>query len=173
MLRNPQKQQQLITSEAGVLVNARFELARGEERSTSHCLQLRLQNLNHEIVKWVQDNCVQPSETTSLYRLVKSLVHRTTLESKTADVMQRINDCNFDKMLKAQGASVDDQGMAVLQLTKAHLREIENDLPGFIGQQGTAASMIVQILRRNLEKMKVVNDLAYKIYASSHRKATG
>eukprot|EP00434_Breviolum_minutum_P003849 symbB.v1.2.003387.t1/scaffold190.1/size276550/12 len=126
-------------------------------------------NLNNEIVKWVQDNCVQPSETTSLYRLVKSLVHRTTLESKTADVIQRINDCNFDKMLKAQGASVEDQGMAVLELTKAHLREIENDIPTFIGQQGTAATMITQILRRNVEKMKVINDLAYKIYASSHR----
>jgi len=164
------KKVRLEEPRAGVLVHARFELASGEEailEIPEHKADSK--NLNNEIVKWVQGNCVQPSETTSLYRLVKSLVHRTTLESKTADVIQRINDCNFDKMLKAQGASVEDQGMAVLELTKAHLREIENDIPTFIGQQGTAATMITQILRRNVEKMKVINDLAYKIYASSHR----
>lgn len=168
------KKVRLEEPRAGVLVHARFELASGEEavlEIPEHKADAK--NLNHEIVKWVQDHCVQPSETTSLYRLVKSLVHRTTLESKTADVIQRINDCNFDKMLKAQGVSVEDQGMAVLELTKAHLREIENDIPTFIGEQGTAASMIVQILRRNVEKMKVINDLAYKIHASSHRKAAG
>lgn len=72
---------------------------------------------------------VQPSETTSLYRLVKSLVHRSTLESKaawkiaatqshgqTADVIERINDCNFDKMLQAHGAQ---SGATVLEMTKA------------------------------------------------------
>eukprot|EP00913_Durusdinium_trenchii_P031012 g29045.t1 len=121
------------------------------------------QNIKTEIVKWVKENCVQPSETTSLYRLVKSLMYRSTLESKTAHIIQRINDCSFDKVLQAHDS---EDHLTLFELTKAHLREIEHDIPKLIGHQGTAASMVVQILRRNVEKMKVINDLSFKIHES-------
>ncbi|CAJ1437710.1 unnamed protein product [Effrenium voratum] len=162
------KKVRLEEPRAGVLVAGRFELANGEEAMLEVTEEMAdAKNLNSFIVEWVQQKCVQPSETTSLYRLVKSLVHRVTLDSKTADIIKRINDCHFDRMLQAQGKGT-DQGHLVLELTKAHLREIDHEIPKIIGQQGTGASMIIQVLRRNVEKMKVINDLAFKIHMDSY-----
>mmetsp|Transcript_44748 Transcript_44748/g.83589 ORF Transcript_44748/g.83589 Transcript_44748/m.83589 type:complete len:313 (+) Transcript_44748:31-969(+) len=153
---------QLEEPRAGVLVAANFELASGELATLEIPESMADgKDLNSFVVDWVQQRCVQPSETTSLYRLVKSLLHRATLESKTADIIQRINACHFDNLLKEKNTS---DGLLVLEWSKAQLREVSHDIPNLIGQQGTAASMTIQILQRNVEKMKAINDMAYRIY---------
>ncbi|CAE7600843.1 hcp [Symbiodinium microadriaticum] len=155
------KKVRLEEPRAGILVRGRFELASGEEPELEIPESMADgKDLNTFVVDWVQRNCVQPSETTSLYRLVKSLVHRATLESKTADIIQRINDTHFDKLLKEHPG--DPQ--ATLEISKAYLREVGHDIPKLIGQQGTASAMVIQILQRNVEKMKVINDMAYRIH---------
>jgi len=162
------KKVKLDVPRAGVCMSARFELANGQEElmEVKPDAVHSKDGLKHFVVDWVQKCCVLPSETTSLYRLVKSLVHRAMLESKAADVIRRINECHFDHLLQANSETAFSATalLALQEAAKAKLGVLERELNGFVGQHGTAAFMVTQMLKRNVDKMKVINELSCALH---------
>jgi len=155
---------------AGFMVSVKFELANGSEEHLEIEEELATsKELNLFVVDWVKQHSVQPTETTSIYRLVKSLVQRCTLEKKAVDIIGQINEQHFDNLVQARGGSgvTATSGKQLLQSAKEKLAVIDHDMQNMVGQQGTASFLMIQILKRNAQKMMVINDMAFKLWQKS------
>lgn len=116
---------------------------------------------------------VLPTENTSLYRLLRSLVQRSVLEKETSDIVAEINALHYDQLphtLKDElGKHHQPAGVEARRLAsraESRLNALHESIPNRIGQHGPGASIISQILQRNVAKMKLINDRASKIAAA-------
>eukprot|EP00930_Biecheleria_cincta_P004408 TRINITY_DN105322_c0_g1_i1.p1 TRINITY_DN105322_c0_g1~~TRINITY_DN105322_c0_g1_i1.p1 ORF type:complete len:340 (-),score=70.98 TRINITY_DN105322_c0_g1_i1:338-1270(-) len=154
------KKVRLEEPRAGIVVAMRLNLANQEELLEVSQQQVDDRTLKKDIAQWVKVHNVEPNELTSLYRLVKSLVHRWTMEVKTAHVVQKINDLHFDNFIGAHGGD----SAEVLERVNRELAQLDYDMPQQIGQHGVGSFMIIQTLRRNTQKMQLINKQACQIY---------
>lgn len=152
----------LKAPKAGVVVAMSVDV-KGEEQelqvladqtSSSECKNL--------VVDFVQKHRIMPSETTSLYRFVRSLVQRALMESQTAALIDEINAQHFERVLQVRGPTA--SSTALLNGARDKLDRLSRDIQERIGYQGTGALIVTEILHRNMDKLRLINDLCARIY---------
>jgi len=113
-------------------------------------------DLCKELVQdFVLQNFIFPAEGVSLYRYIRSLINRLTMEQETAAITEemdklRWNSAEYVNMHVTQKkAKMDDDEMKINILRKS-LRER-------IGTHGPAAPLIIRVLERSIDKTKHYN----------------
>ena len=82
------------------------------------------------------------------------------MEKEVTTIVDEINALRFERYAKSKPGEPADQ---LLTQTNAQLNSLASDLPSRIGQHGSGATVVTQILKRNIEKMKLINDMAAKL----------
>merc|ERR1719463_934468 len=112
--------------------------------------------------EFVEKNAVLPTEATSLYRYIRSVIDRTLMEKEAIAVIEEINEESFEKKKKNKhGSSATDD--EIVLLANSALTTISSTLATRIGSHGNGSMVICQILHRNIEKMKLINEMAAKV----------
>merc|ERR1712187_597001 len=94
---------------------------------------------------------ILPSEGTSLYRLVRSVVQRVQVEKETREIVEEISQQHLDALVKQQGPGTAVNRKRLVEEADARLTKLANDIPHRIGEQGTGAQIVSKILLRNVE----------------------
>lgn len=103
---------------------------------------------------------VSPTHSTSLYRLVRAVTSRALLEQETHAVLAEIDAASTDTIcedLANREKSPKERAEACLK-AQEHLDELIASLPQRMGQSGPAASLVRDMLKRNAQKMKLINE---------------
>lgn len=156
---------------AGQLVSIKLQLGKEGEDVKRECDLVVLEGKTSSddckelAVQFVEDNSILPTEQKSLYRYIRSVVQRAQMEKEVVAIVEEVNSQSFERLAAEQGGSVDPQQIAVL--AKARLTTIYNQIPLRIGQHGSGASIATQVLKRNVKKMEIINDLAAQLAAAS------
>lgn len=114
-------------------------------------------------VEFVERESILPTEQKSLYRYIRSVVQRAQMEKEVALIVDEVNNQSYD-VLAAQNRGQDPE--QIVGLAKARLNTILSQIPTRVGQHGSGASIATQVLKRNVEKMKIINDLAAQLAAA-------
>lgn len=112
---------------------------------------------------FIEANMILPTEGTALYRFVRAAVQRAQVERETAKIVEEINALHISELLKhreERPGLPPPQHHAIAEQAKARLKALSVEIPKRIGDQGTGAIILSQILRRNIEKMIVINEVA-------------
>lgn len=117
--------------------------------------------------QFIDDHSVLPTENTSLYRYIRSVVQRALMEKETKVIIDEINRLKFETLLKSPKYADLDKTLSA-NISKivnegAHeLQRISASIPTRIGQHGSGATVVNTVLKRNVEKLKLINELAAK-----------
>mmetsp|Transcript_52696 Transcript_52696/g.112696 ORF Transcript_52696/g.112696 Transcript_52696/m.112696 type:complete len:313 (-) Transcript_52696:136-1074(-) len=143
-----------VVVDVGKEENPRLEVPHGRAAG-GDCKQI-----THD---FIEANMILPTEGTALYRFVRAAVQRAQVEAETAKVVEEINSLQINELIRHREdrpGSAPPQYYAIAEQAKARLKALSAEIPKRIGDQGTAAVFLAQILRRNIEKMIVINELA-------------
>jgi len=115
----------------------------------------------------------------SLYRYVMSLVSRARIHKDTLAIVKEINLLDLETMVndEANGEQVAEAIQAGVPRHRALFDKAQDSLDNLIEnfdtrmlQQGPGAAIVVKLIRRNIQKMKIVNEqriMAYDIAPSA------
>lgn len=118
--------------------------------------------------EFVENNVVLPTETTSLYRYIRSVVQRAQMETEVVKIVNEINAQNFDEVSKARTSQLSDaESKQLLDKTNERLDNLKNEIPTRVGQHGSGATIVTQVLKRNIDKMRLINEMAAKLAMNS------
>eukprot|EP00747_Dinoflagellata_sp_TGD_P168431 gnl/TRDRNA2_/TRDRNA2_194785_c0_seq1.p1 gnl/TRDRNA2_/TRDRNA2_194785_c0~~gnl/TRDRNA2_/TRDRNA2_194785_c0_seq1.p1 ORF type:complete len:293 (-),score=63.06 gnl/TRDRNA2_/TRDRNA2_194785_c0_seq1:120-998(-) len=157
----PIKGVQLLKPEAGQLVAVKLKL--GDEKEETLVIpedKATSDNCKQIVNDFIEDNVILPTENTSLYRYVRSVVQRASMEKEVSAIVEEINNLRFERYAKTKPGEPTEN---LLTQSKAQLSTLASDLPSRIGQHGSGATVVTQILKRNIEKMKLINEMAAKL----------
>jgi hypothetical protein len=112
--------------------------------------------------EFVETHAVLPTEATSLYRYIRSVIDRTLMEREALAVIEEINEQSFEKLARNrhQSSTNDDE---IVKTAAAALTTLGSTLATRIGSHGNGGMVICQILHRNIEKMKLINEMAARV----------
>jgi hypothetical protein len=112
--------------------------------------------------EFVEANAVLPTEATSLYRYIRSVIDRTIMEREVLAVIEEINSKSFEALSRNRhGSSATDEEL--VKMANDSLTTLASTLPTRVGSHGNGGMVICQILHRNIEKMKLINDMAVRV----------
>lgn len=108
---------------------------------------------------------IVPAESLSLYRYLRSVIQRATIEREVETVIQKISLLQYEQMLSNSAASQPNATPEdIWKESKDGLDRIQETLSVRIGTHGAGAIIVSKILRRSVEKMKLINDMSHKIH---------
>lgn len=127
------------------------------------------ERLSRLVQGFVDNNAIMPNESTSLFRFVKNAVHRIVLERETEALVEEIGCQHLDVLMRDRLAAsgkgdIQEIRKAAMREAEYNLRVLAEEVPKRIGQCGTGAAIVCMILQRNIEKMKLINDMTAKAY---------
>lgn len=167
---HPVKQLTLQQPRAGVLVMMKIELENSEEApmlevTEAECSPDDVKRLTNQ---FIDDHHILPTENTSLYRYIRSVVQRAQMERETAAIVEEINSQRFELMVQdpkysSVGKLSAEDSEKIVAEANAALAKIAEGIPKRIGQHGSGATIVNTILKRNVEKMKLINEMAAKV----------
>lgn len=150
----------------GQVVFIKVEIGKDEVKRTAELIVLESQTSSDAskqiAVDFVERNSILPTETTSLYRYVRSVVQRAQMEKEVIAIVDEVNSQSFERLVAEKGHADHAQ---IVESAKARLTTIYNQIPLRIGQHGSGATIVTQVLKRNIEKMKLINEMAAKLAA--------
>lgn len=149
----------------GQLVFIKIDLAEGKQKQVDLVVptdKTSRDACKHITDEFVEANLVLPTEKTSLYRYIRSVVQRAQMEKEVEVIVEEINSQSFEK-LKSERSGESPSDDQLLEQTKGKLTEIANSIPQRIGQHGSGATIVTQILKRNVDKMKLINDMVARL----------
>lgn len=127
-------------------------------------------NCKTEATSFIDKNNILPTETTSLYRYMRSVVQRAQMEEEVSKIVKQINDQSLEEVQKRNpGRPLNE----MLNETKVQLENIARDVPQNVGQHGSGAAIVTQVLKRNVEKMKLINEMFCRLQESEGGAANG
>lgn len=165
----PIKSIALQRPDPGQLVSIKLELGKEDGDVKRECSLVIVEGKTDSdackelAVQFVEDNSILPTEQKSLYRYIRSVVQRAQMEKEVALIVEEVNSQSFERLAAEQGSGDPQQ---IVALAKARLTTIYNQIPLRVGQHGSGASIATQVLKRNVEKMKIINDLAAQLAAA-------
>lgn len=112
--------------------------------------------------EFIERSNILPAEWQSLYRYVRSVARRAQLEREAALIVEDINAEHFDRL--GAESSGDGGAQERAALADARLAALSEAIPHRLGEQGTGTAIVTTILRRNVAKMRLVNELAAKLH---------
>jgi len=117
---------------------------------------------------FVEQHSIMPSESTSLYRLLRTVMQRIQVSRETHQIVEEIGSHRLDLLLPKgetnDGSSIERAKNEQVRAEK-RLDELAAEIQTRIGDQGTAAPIVSMILKRNIDKMKAINDMIVKARA--------
>jgi len=121
-----------------------------------------------KVVNFVEDNFILQTETMSLFRYMRTVVQRALMEKEVATMISDINSQSLRKLMENRGKLEpgvlgDDELHAAAE---KRLDVLLAQLPERIGQS-SGAPVVTQVLRRNIEKMKLMNGMVLKLAAAA------
>lgn len=150
----------------GQVVNIKVDIGKEDVKRSADLVVLENQTGKEQCtqiaVDFVEQQSILPTETTSLYRYIRSVVQRAQMEKEVIAIVEEVNNQSFEKIVAEKGNS---DHAAIVEAAKARLTTIYNQIPLRIGQQGSGATIVTQVLKRNIEKMKLINEMAAKLAA--------
>mmetsp|Transcript_8001 Transcript_8001/g.17840 ORF Transcript_8001/g.17840 Transcript_8001/m.17840 type:complete len:327 (-) Transcript_8001:85-1065(-) len=151
--------------EYGTIVQLRVELADG----SAHILQVRddqaaPQDCKKAVNQFIQENTVLDAEQHSLYRYVRSMVERVRLERDTQKIVDEINALHLEEVAHKSGVNINNaiNMNQIKENARKQLSELSDNLESRLGKRGPGAAIVTMILRRNIEKMKMINEVYQK-----------
>jgi len=127
------------------------------------------ERLSRLVQGFVDKNSIMPEESTSLYRFVRNAVQRIVLERETEALVEEIGCQHLDVLMRDRLAAsgkgdIQEIRKEAMREAEYNLRVLAEEVPRRIGQCGTGAAIVSMILQRNIEKMKLINDMTAKAY---------
>merc|ERR1711908_113496 len=95
-------------------------------------------------------------EATSIYRYVKCIIERTTIQDETTSLIKEIDQFQFQQQ-QAKTPDADPRNIATT--ANEALDKLSREVDQRVTMQGSSGVLIAQILKRNVEKLKLINDL--------------
>lgn len=123
------------------------------------------QQLKSLVQDFVEHNQIMSSESTSLYRLLRTVMQRITVSRETQRIIAEISSQRLDLLLpKGQPTNGNPVEIAhgIQEEAEKRLNALKLEIPRRIGDQGTAAPIVSMILQRNVEKMLAINEMIVK-----------
>lgn len=162
------------------IVKLRFSLVSDDGREIDRFLEIKPEDASSEQCKklctaFMQLHNVLPTEGSSLYRLVRSIVIRVLMEQESEKISQEIKAQRFENILDGRNlwefSEMVDMHKAK-ERSDARLRELSESLKVRLGQHGAGSEILEQIFRKSIEKLIVMNELALKVaVAETHSSA--
>lgn len=151
----------------GVLAAMAMELDNSSHLATLEVMENK--SSVEECKKIVGDFVVKygivPAESLSLYRYLRSVIQRATIEREVETVIQKISLLQYEQMLSNSATSQPNATPEdIWKESKDGLDRIQETLSIRIGTHGAGAIIVSKILRRSVEKMKLINDMSHKIH---------
>lgn len=121
-----------------------------------------------KVIGFVEQNSILQTETMSLFRYIRTVVQRAVMEKEVATVISDISSQSLQKLIENRGKPEpgvlgDDELHAAAE---KRLDVLLAELPERLGQT-SGAPVITQVLRRNIEKMKLMNSMVLKLAAAA------
>lgn len=150
---------ELKEPEADVLATVAVSLDGGSQALMIHLSEGRTsaQEIKHQTQDFIAANEVDPRESTSLYRFLRTVAQRAVLEKETIGIVGEIQRHCVAHMLEEAEGKQDVSDMK-LKAEKA-LTKLQDDIHRRLGEQGTGTSILTMMLRNNIEKMIHINEL--------------
>lgn len=115
-------------------------------------------------------HCLSPEDSKSLYRYVRSVTHRISMETEANAIVSRIGSMQLgSQQLDAfctQRLGKDSKGITYVDRYNEAAHELDQLLKNIesrFGGQGPSAAILARILERNVCKMKMINELQVRI----------
>jgi len=126
------------------------------------------QQVKETVVRFVRAEKLLPTEGTSLYRLVKSLRQRQVVLRETQKLIYDIQSQHLGERYQglADGQEVPD---SLAGEASEALGQIERSIAHRLGASGVGAQFVQKVLTRNIEKLKMINDMLKKLEASQRK----
>lgn len=171
----PAPQQKRITEvtlhEPGPAVLATVQISLKDKKASQVMLHVPEARASVDDIKritqdFVRENQVDPVESTSLYRFLRTVVQRALVEQETIAIVEEIKHKNLDVLVReadqkgSREGNVDD----LKERAKEELLALKDQIQLRLGDQGTGATIVSLILRQNIEKMLHINELTAKAY---------
>jgi hypothetical protein len=118
------------------------------------------QQLKSLVQDFVEQHSIMSSESTSLYRLLRTMMQRITVSRETQKIITEISSQRLD-LLMPKGQSTEDP-VKIQEKAEERLNFLKAEIPRRIGDQGTAAPIVSMILQRNIDKMLIINEMIVK-----------
>jgi len=118
------------------------------------------QQLKSLVQDFVEQHSIMSSESTSLYRLLRTVIQRITVSRETQKIITEISSQRLDLLLP-KGQSTEDP-VKIQEKAEERLNLLKVEIPRRIGDQGTAAPIVSMILQRNIDKMLIINEMIVK-----------
>lgn len=118
------------------------------------------QQLKSLVQDFVEQHSIMSSESTSLYRLLRTVMQRITVSRETQKIITEISSQRLD-LLMPKGQSTEDP-VKIQEKAEERLNFLKAEIPRRIGDQGTAAPIVSMILQRNIDKMLIINEMIVK-----------
>jgi hypothetical protein len=114
-------------------------------------------DLCKELVQdFVLQNFVIPAEGVSLYRYIRSLINRLSMEQETIAITKEIDNLRWNPAEHVQMVML--QKRHKLDDDEKKLTDLRNSLRDRIGTHGPAASLVIRVLERSIDKTKSFNE---------------
>jgi len=127
-------------------------------------------NLWETLSAFIDDNTIFKAETISLYRYIRAIVVRQFMEQEVKDIVSEINAQNLKTLIdnrgEKQGGVLDDNELCLVADNR--LTVLQSELPTRLLSfgHGNGAVQIKQVLTRNINKMKLMNNMVVKMAAA-------
>jgi len=152
----------LVRVELTLGVHERFALEVPEGSETPERISQLVQD-------FVSKNGIMATEGTSLFRLIRNAVQQVVVERETEVLVEEISCQHLDVLMRDRLAAsgrgdVQEIRKEAMREADRNLRVLAEEVPRRIGRCGTGAIVVSMILQRNIEKMKLINDMTAKAY---------
>eukprot|EP00927_Polykrikos_kofoidii_P067504 TRINITY_DN62990_c0_g1_i1.p1 TRINITY_DN62990_c0_g1~~TRINITY_DN62990_c0_g1_i1.p1 ORF type:complete len:377 (-),score=52.52 TRINITY_DN62990_c0_g1_i1:41-1171(-) len=162
----------LSKPEKGQLINIAVEIDGYKRRWAHFVINEQATDQTHckkQVSRFIKEQLILPGEALSLYRYVRSVLQRAMMEAETQKVIDDINALNFDELMKTESEKLNDgdprpSSEYIIELAEEELSSLSETIERRIGHHGAGAEIVGRILRRSMDKMKVINAVAAKIY---------
>lgn len=124
-------------------------------------------------------NSCHDEDATSLGRLIWSVAQRNRMEQKTVDLINKIRDFHVTDMIQKETANKFSPrafksapysiGRTAHQSAKVALLELKGEMVPQLGRQGPEAIMLAQVLKRNTDKARLINDSLIRAYYNEQK----
>mmetsp|Transcript_62329 Transcript_62329/g.182070 ORF Transcript_62329/g.182070 Transcript_62329/m.182070 type:complete len:294 (-) Transcript_62329:84-965(-) len=154
----------------GVLASAAVKLEKGGEVTVAQLSvpdsKFRPDDVKHLTQEFIDANQVNPAESTSLYRFLRTVVQRVRVEKETASMIDEIQSNSLESLLKKPPDDDEHANMTVAQLrsyAEARLKGLKDGVQRRLGD-GTGANILSSMLMQNIDKTLSINELCAKFH---------
>eukprot|EP00403_Amphidinium_massartii_P005472 CAMPEP_0178373146 /NCGR_PEP_ID=MMETSP0689_2-20121128/1714_1 /TAXON_ID=160604 /ORGANISM="Amphidinium massartii, Strain CS-259" /LENGTH=325 /DNA_ID=CAMNT_0019993083 /DNA_START=26 /DNA_END=1000 /DNA_ORIENTATION=+ len=113
---------------------------------------------------FVEYHEVAEEEGPPLHRFLQSMISTASLQEDTLAIINEVNALHLEEVTRVEQTDLENP-VGLLQAkeyAQKKLKELSNSLDSRIASRGPAAQIVALILRRNVEKMRAINEMFFQ-----------